>query len=145
MKWTAHFFKCILCIKSKRALIIVSATGIYMIKNYHIFASIPYNLNTQRDEAYFHTLFYLMVSASGADAGNEVLTCRGRIDLVAEFADKIYIMEFKCNQSAEAAIKQIRKKGYAEKYKQGPKKIILMGINFSTEKRIPAEWKTETG
>ena len=109
-----------------------------------IFASIPYNLNTKRDEAYFHTLFYLMVSASGADVENEMLTCRGRIDLVAEFADKVYIMEFKCNQSADAAIKQIRKKGYAEKYKQSPKKIILMGINFSTEKRIPTEWKTET-
>ncbi|MCP4108527.1 MAG: ATP-binding protein [Desulfobacteraceae bacterium] len=108
-----------------------------------IFASIPYNLNTKRDEAYFHTLFYLMISASGTDAGTEVLTCRGRIDLVAEFADKIYIMEFKCNQSAEAAIKQIREKGYAEKYKQGSKKIILTGINFSTEKRIPTEWKTE--
>ncbi|MCP4353403.1 MAG: AAA family ATPase, partial [Desulfobacterales bacterium] len=108
-----------------------------------IFASVPYNLNTKRDEAYFHTLFYLMISASGTDAGTEVLTCRGRIDLVAEFADKIYIMEFKCNQSAEAAIKQIREKGYAEKYKQGSKKIILTGINFSTEKRIPTDWKTE--
>ncbi|MCP4352668.1 MAG: ATP-binding protein [Desulfobacterales bacterium] len=108
-----------------------------------IFASIPYNLNTNRDEAYFHTLFYLMISASGTDVGTEVLTCRGRIDLVAEFADKIYIMEFKCNQSAEAAIKQIREKGYAEKYKQSSKKIILTGINFSTEKRIPTEWKTE--
>jgi len=53
-------------------------------------------------------------------------------------------MEFKCNRSAKAAISQIRKKGYAEKYKQGGKKIFLLGINFSTEKRIPMEWKVET-
>lgn len=108
-----------------------------------IFASVPYTLNTNRDEAYFHTLFYLMVSASGAEVGTEVLTCRGRIDLAAEFSDKVYIMEFKCGRSAKAALKQIREKGYAEKYRQSGKKIILMGIDFSTEKRIPAEWKTE--
>ena len=109
-----------------------------------IFASVPYTLNTRRDEAYFHTLFYLMISASGAEVGTEVLTCRGRIDLVAEFTDKVYIMEFKCNRNAEAAIRQIRKKGYAERYGQSGKKIILMGIDFSTEKRNLREWKTET-
>ena len=109
-----------------------------------VFAAIPYTLNTKRDEAYFHTLFYLMVSASGTDAENEVLTCRGRIDLVAEFHDSVHIMEFKCNRSAKAAISQIRKKGYAEKYRQGGKKIFLLGINFSTEKRVPVEWKVET-
>ena len=109
-----------------------------------IFASVPYTLNTRRDEAYFHTLFYLMISASGAEVGTEVLTCRGRIDLVAEFTDKVYIMEFKCNRNAEAAIRQIRKKGYAERYAQSGKRIILMGIDFSTEKRNLREWKTET-
>ncbi|MCP4346213.1 MAG: ATP-binding protein [Desulfobacterales bacterium] len=109
-----------------------------------IFASIPYTLNPKRDEAYFHTLFYLMVSASGADVNTEILTCRGRIDLVAEFDDKVYIMEFKCNQSADNGIEQIHEKGYAERYTQTGKKIILAGINFSTEKRNLAEWKTES-
>jgi len=109
-----------------------------------IFAAVPYSLNSRRDEAYFHTMFYLMVSASGTDAENEVLSCRGRIDLVMEFPDSVHITEFKCNRSAKAAISQIRKKGYAEKYKQGGKKIFLLGINFSTEKRIPMEWKVET-
>jgi len=109
-----------------------------------IFAAVPYTLNTNRDEAYFHTMFYLMMSASGADVGTEVLTCRGRIDLVAEFRDSVHIMEFKCGRSAKAAVKQIRDKGYAEKYVRGGKKMFLIGVNFSTEKRIPAEWKVET-
>ncbi|MCP4348399.1 MAG: AAA family ATPase [Desulfobacterales bacterium] len=108
-----------------------------------IFASIPYMLEIKRDEAYFHTVFYLMVCASGVDARSEVLTCDGRIDLVIEFPDKIFITEFKCNQSAEAGISQIREKGYDQKYKQSGKKLILMGINFDTEKRNVAEWKTE--
>jgi len=108
-----------------------------------LFASIPYTLESKRDEAYFHTAFFLMVSASGVNAQSEVLTCKGRIDLVMEFTDKIYIIEFKCNQSAEAGIKQIRAKGYDQKFKSSAKKIILMGINFDSEKRNVTEWKID--
>lgn len=107
-----------------------------------IFASIPYTLETRRDEAYFHTVFYLMVCASGVNAQSEVLTCKGRIDLLIEFPDKIFIIEFKCNQSADAAIQQIRDKSYDRKYRQTGKKIILTGIDFDREKHNISEWKT---
>ncbi|MEE4357450.1 MAG: ATP-binding protein [Desulfococcaceae bacterium] len=106
-----------------------------------IFGGIPYTLESKRDEAYFHTLFYLMVSASGIDARSEVMTCEGRIDLVVKFPDKIFIIEFKCGQSADAALKQIRDKNYAAPYRQSGKKIILMGIDFDTEKRNVGEWE----
>ena len=108
-----------------------------------IFASIPYDIETKRDEAYFHTIFYLMISASGGAAQSSVLTCRGRIDLVVTFSDKVYLIEFKCNQSTEAGIRQIREQGYAEKYRQSDKKIVLVGINFSTEKRNLEAWQVQ--
>jgi len=108
-----------------------------------IFASISYTLKIQKNEAYFHTLFYLMVSASGMNVSSEVITSRGRIDLVVEFEEKIYIIEFKCNRSAKAGIKQIKDKGYAEKYKKTGKKLILMGINFSLENKNVEKWKIE--
>jgi hypothetical protein len=113
-----------------------------------IFKSIAYTLEdkhdeVKHDEAYFHTLFYLMISASGVTVHSEVLTCDGRIDLVVEFHDKVYIIEFKCNQSADAALKQIRDKSYDLKYRQTGKKIIRMGINFETEKKNISEWKVE--
>lgn len=108
-----------------------------------IYADIPYTLETKRDEAYFHTLFYLMVSASGVTARSEVLTSRGRIDLIMEFQDKIYIIEFKCNQSADTALKQIHEKEYASPHRQSGKAIHLMGINFDTDKRNISEWKHE--
>jgi hypothetical protein len=106
-----------------------------------IFASIPYDIQTKRDEAYYHTLFYLMVAASGVWAKSSPLTCRGRIDMVVELPDKVYIMEFKCNQSADMALQQIREKGYTDPYRQSGKRIILMGINFSTEDRNLAGWQ----
>ncbi len=82
-----------------------------------------------------------MVCASGVNAHSEVLTCKGRIDLVIEFPDKIDIIEFKCGQSAETALGQIWNKNYADWYQSSGKKIILVGINFDTEKRNVAGWK----
>ena len=108
-----------------------------------IFASIPYDIETKRDEGYFHTLFYLMMTASGTDARSSILTCRGRIDLAVIFPEKVYIIEFKCNQSAETAIQQIHDKSYTDQYRCSGKQIILMGINFSTEQRNLAGWKVE--
>ncbi|SLM32377.1 AAA-ATPase [Desulfamplus magnetovallimortis] len=108
-----------------------------------IYASIPNILESNRDEAYFHTIFYLMVSASGVRANSEVLTCKGRIDLVVEFNDKIYIIEFKCNQSSDTAINQIREKKYADSYQQRGKDIHLIGINFDTGERNISDWKHE--
>ncbi|GAK55245.1 hypothetical protein U27_02077 [Candidatus Vecturithrix granuli] len=107
-----------------------------------IFASIPYDIESQRDEAYFHTIFYLMMSASGmVEVQSSVLTSKGRIDLVVQFPEKIYIIEFKCNQSADAALRQIHEKHYTDKYRGSGKKIFLMGINFHQEQRNLEEWK----
>jgi len=106
-----------------------------------IFASIPYDIETKRDEAYFHTLFYLMLTASGVDARSSILTCKGRIDMAVIFPDTVAILEFKCNQSADTALQQIQDKGYAEGYRTSGRKIILIGINFSTEHKNLAEWK----
>jgi hypothetical protein len=108
-----------------------------------IFASIPYDIETQRDEAYFHTIFYLALSASGGPAQSSPLTNRGRIDMVMTLPHHIYIFEFKCNQSAAAGLAQIRAQGYAEPYRGGDKPITLVGVNFSTEQRNVAEWAAE--
>ena len=106
-----------------------------------IFASIPYTLSAQRDEAYFHTVFYLALSASGVDATSELLTSRGRIDLAMHFTDKVYVLEFKCNQSAAMALTQIKARGYAERYRGRGKRVILVGINFHTTTRNVGEWQ----
>ncbi|SLM29367.1 hypothetical protein MTBBW1_1770025 [Desulfamplus magnetovallimortis] len=108
-----------------------------------IYAFIPYTLEIKRDEAYFHTPFYLMVSASGVITRSEVLTCDGRIDLVMEFNDKVFIIEFKCNQSAEVALKHIVDKKYHLPYMQGKKKIFIVGINFNSNTGNIDDWQHE--
>ncbi|MCP4398356.1 MAG: AAA family ATPase [bacterium] len=74
---------------------------------------------------------------------DKLRTGKGRIDLAVFFPEKIYIIEFKYYQSAETALRQIRDKHYAEKYRRSGKKIILMGINFNQQKRSPEEWKIQ--
>ena len=108
-----------------------------------IFSGVTYSVGSKLNEANFHTLFYLMVNAGGTPADMELLTCDGRIDMVVELKDKVYIMEFKCNQSAEKAIDQIKKKNYAQKFLDSGKKIILIGINFDKKQRNIADWKSE--
>jgi len=106
-----------------------------------ILAAIPYNLIANQAENYYHSLFYLMLSASGVFVHTEVLTSRGRIDIAVEFPDKVYIIELKCNQSATKAIEQIKDKRYADKYRASGREIFLVGINFDTSKREITDWK----
>ena len=77
-------------------------------------------------------------------AHSSVLTSRGRIDLVMAFPDKVYVIEFKCGQSAAAALQQIQDKGYAEPYRQSGRKVILLGINFSRKTRNIERWAVAT-
>ena len=51
-------------------------------------------------------------------------------------------MEIKYNHSADEALDQINKKGYAEKYLLDGRPITKVGISFSSEERNITEWKT---
>ena len=111
-----------------------------------IYSEIAYSLhprNKQVKENYYHTIFYLVLSMSAVDVSSEVLTSKGRIDLVAEFSDRIYIMEFKCNQSSSEAIEQIKSNGYPDRYLHTGKEINLIGINFSTDKKNIDDWQVK--
>jgi hypothetical protein len=108
-----------------------------------ILSAIPYPHIYDQDEHYYHTVFYLMLSASGVLVHTEALNVRGRVDMEVHFSNKVYIVELKCDQSAEQAMTQIKAKKYFEKYLHSGKKIFLLGINFSTQERRIADWRME--
>lgn len=86
-------------------------------------------------ERYFQYTFYLIMQMLGFyNTCAEKETSEGRIDCVVECPDYIYIIEFKLNGSAQAALQQIKEKGYAKPYAADSRKIIALGINFSSEK-----------
>ena len=106
------------------------------------FARIPYTLQVKR-EKYYQTIFYLIFTLIGLRVQAEVTTNRGRIDVVIEVKDAIYLFEFKLNGSAESALAQIKSNGYYEQHQRAGKPLRLVGANFSTRKRGISEWKSE--
>ena len=110
-----------------------------------LFASIPYQLHIDR-EAYYHSIFYAVMSVLGFDMEAEVSTSKGRIDAVLELADKAYVMEFKyehCDKDAPPeekrnlfdkalgdGMKQIKDRGYADKFAGSGKDVILAAFAF---------------
>ena len=50
-------------------------------------------------------------------------------------------MEFKLDESAESALRQIREQRYGSKYLERGKEVLALGINFSSELKAVAEWR----
>ncbi|MCF8366946.1 MAG: PD-(D/E)XK nuclease domain-containing protein, partial [Bacteroidales bacterium] len=107
-----------------------------------LFRNIPYTLIEEK-EKYFHSIFYMVMKLVGYKIESEILTIDGRIDAVVKSEDEIFIIEFKINQSAEAAINQIKEKRYAEKYAVDKRPKVLLGINFDTDTRRADDFLVE--
>ena len=101
-----------------------------------IIKSIPNTLLINADEPKIHTIGYLSLVLAGYNARSEVLTCDGRIDIVIEFKDKIFVIEFKVNQAPQKGIERIKGRKYYQKYIGLCKEIYLVGINYDSERKI---------
>ena len=98
------------------------------------FANIPANITVKR-EKYYQTLFYAVFVLIGARTFAECWTNRGRVDAVVETPCGIYVFEFKLNDTAAAALAQIKAKGYHEKWLRRGKKVTLIGAAFDSGMR----------
>ena len=110
-----------------------------------LLSSVTYRFQRKQDafecERYFQYTFYLIMQMLGRyNTLVEKETSEGRIDCVLECPDYVYIFEFKLNGSASAALKQIEDKGYAKPYIADRRKVISLGINFSSEKGTIDDW-----
>ena len=94
-------------------------------------------------ELYFHNAVYVFFSLLGLYVEVERHTTNGRMDILVQTKDYIYIFELKIDQSADAAMKQIEEKGYAKPFAADPRKLFKIGLNFSTEKRCIDDWRVE--
>ena len=111
-----------------------------------LLSSVTYRFQRKQDafecERYFQYTFYLIMQMLGRyNTLVEKETSEGRIDCVLECPDYVYILEFKLNGSADAALKQIDDNGYAKPYLADSHKVICLGINFSSEKGTIDDWQ----
>ena len=91
--------------------------------------------------SYFHNAMALIFKMVGFYTDTERNTSDGRMDMVMQTADYIYLFEFKLDKSADEAVAQIEEKQYALPFAHDPRKLYKIGVNFSSETRRIENWK----
>ena len=93
-------------------------------------------------ESHYAAMLYMLLCGVGAPVQPEESSSRGRSDLVIRHGGQVFVLEFKVVQSAkeaedslDAALSQIRERGYAEKYQAGDEPVHLIGLVFGKEER----------
>jgi hypothetical protein len=92
-------------------------------------------------ELYFHNAVALIFKMVGFYTDTERHTSDGRMDMVVQTADYIFIFEFKLDKSADEALAQIEEKQYAAPFAYDPRKLYKIGVNFSSATRRIENWK----
>lgn len=108
-----------------------------------IFSGIPYNLFIADQERYYHAVLFIVFQLLSINTRVEVHCAGGRTDMVVQTQSHTYILEFKLNESAEAALAQIHAKGYAVPYLHQGRSVVAVGINFDGSKKQVGDWKQE--
>ena len=114
------------------------------------FASIPYQWHTNNEianyEGYYASVFYSYFASLGLAITVEDSSREGRLDMAVEFNGNVYLFEFKVVERASegAAIKQLKERGYAAKYRGRGEAIFLIGVEFSRKNRTLAAFEVES-
>lgn len=104
---------------------------------------VPSNLLKKKQEDFYHALIHLVFKYLGLEMDSEVNTSDGRMDVIVKTNSHIYIFEFKINQNAESALKQIKEKQYFEKFSLDTRIKTIVGVAFDTQRRTIKDWKFE--
>ena len=105
-----------------------------------LFANTTYQIQGD-SEKNFQYAMYIIMELLGEYVQAERSTSNGRIDLLLQTRDFIYIVELNIDNTADAALQQIEERGYAKPFVNDPRKIFKIGVSFSTADRHIEDWK----
>ena len=108
-----------------------------------LLADLPSETYKNQSEGLYHGLVHLVFNYLGMFITSEVHSFKGQADAVVQTLTDIFIFEFKFNKTAGQAMNQIKKQGYAAKYRASGKTITAIGVNFNSEERQIDEWIEE--
>lgn len=105
-----------------------------------LFARTNYQIqgDAERD---FQYAMYIIFEMLGEFVLTEYQTSNGRIDILLQTSDYVYIIELKIDRSADEALRQIEDKGYAKAFSADRRKVFKIGVNFSKATRRIDDWK----
>jgi len=104
-----------------------------------LFAAIPYDLHVNR-EAYYHSIFFAVLQATGGEVLAEPHSDKGRADAVLKTRDTIYVIEFKLG-TAEEALAQLKARRYYEPYLADPRPVILLAAGGFEDRAVHCLWE----
>ena len=111
----------------------------FMTRLQSFMADTPYEL-IRDQELHYQNVLFIVSKLLGFYVQAEYRTSQGRIDLLLQTDKFVYIMEFKLEGSAEEALKQIEERGYAAPFASDTRKVIKVGVNFSSQTRNIDRW-----
>lgn len=99
-----------------------------------LFMHIPYQLHV-KEEKFYHALLHMVFNVYGMRVISEQPISHGRVDIVVELENLIYVIEVKFNDTPENALKQIEQMRYYEPLVKENKRIVLLGISFNRSEK----------
>jgi hypothetical protein len=94
-------------------------------------------------EGFYEYTFYLILSMLNVYVQTQIKCWTGKIDAIIYCADTIYLLEFKTRASANAALRQIDNKGYANRFATDPRKLVKVGVDFDIDTWTINNWAIE--
>ena len=86
---------------------------------------------------------YIILELMGEYVEVEKATSNGRIDVLIQTDQYVYIIELKRDRNPDDALDQINEKGYDWPFRADGRKVFKIGANFSTKNRRLENWKVE--
>ena len=131
----------------------ISSLGIQLLKGMwepffaglrSLYAALPYgSLEGSVHEFSFERVLLTLLWAQAIQCRTEDRQANGQADIVATHACGIYIFELKVDESAEAALAQVKAKHYDAPYRASKLPIWLIGLNFDRKTRQLSDAKAE--
>jgi hypothetical protein len=119
-----------------------------MLQLKSVLASVPFMkgdkdilADAEKREAHYHILFYFFFRMLSNEVNAEVRNAVGATDVIIKTPKYIYIVEIKIDATPDVALAQIEAKGYATPFLADGRKLVRIGVNFSTTSRTIEEWK----
>lgn len=92
----------------------------------------------------YRNLLFLVFTLLGCKPQVERPVSSGRIDLVLERPEYVYVFEFKLDKDTETALGQIENKHYTDAYATDKRQVVKIGVNFSEKLKNIEDWKIVT-
>ena len=111
-----------------------------------LIADVPYSnkkLASMDMEERYRLIMSTIFNAIGCRVEVEKMIATGRIDMVVQTTNYIYVLELKLsnNGGIDAATEQIRAKQYAEPFKADKRKVVALAIELDENGKGVVDWK----